>query len=42
MAWWIWLIIILGIAAFIPIKIFCTKKFLSKMNKEKKEDMLDE
>ena len=39
---WGWILIVVGIIVFIPIKIVLTKKFLSSMNKEKKEDMLDE
>ena len=42
MPWWGWVLIALAVVAFIPIKIFATKKFLKRMKQGREQEDLDE
>lgn len=38
---WAWILIVAAVAAFVPLKVYMTKKFLAAV-KDKKADELDE
>ena len=42
MPWWGWVLIIVAVIVFVPIKAKITKRFLEKWKKEREEPDLDE
>ena len=41
MPWWVWVLIVAGLAVFVPIKAYFLKKFFAKKPEEPAEDEED-